>query len=63
MVRDKHKNLSTRKQGYLATSISSFPNSASSRYPNTPDKQDEDLKSHLTMVIANFKNYINNSLK
>jgi hypothetical protein len=32
-------------------------------YPNTPEKQDSDLKSHLMRVIENFKKDINNSLK
>ena len=30
---------------------------------NTPEKQDSDLKSHLMMMIENFKKDINNSLK
>ena len=32
-------------------------------YPNTPEKQDSDLKSHLMMMIEDFKKDINNSLK
>jgi hypothetical protein len=32
-------------------------------YPNTPEKQDSDLKSHLMMMIENIKKGINNSLK
>jgi hypothetical protein len=32
-------------------------------YPNTPEKQDSDLKSHLMMMIDDFKKDINNSLK
>ena len=31
-------------------------------YPNTPEEQDSDLKSHLMKIIEAFKN-INNSLK
>jgi FtsZ-binding cell division protein ZapB len=31
-------------------------------YPNTPEKQDSDLKSHLLMVIEELKD-INNFLK
>jgi hypothetical protein len=31
-------------------------------YPNTPEKQDSNLKSYLMMLIENFKD-INNSLK
>jgi hypothetical protein len=32
-------------------------------YPNTPEKQDLDLKSYLIMLIEDFKKEINNSLK
>jgi hypothetical protein len=32
-------------------------------YPNTPKKQDMDLKSYLMMVAEDFKKGINNSLK
>jgi hypothetical protein len=32
-------------------------------YPNTPEKQDKDLKSYLKMVVEDFKKGINNSLK
>jgi hypothetical protein len=33
------------------------------RYPNTTRKQDSDLKSHLMVMIEDFKKDINNSLK
>jgi FtsZ-binding cell division protein ZapB len=32
-------------------------------YPNIAEKQDFDLKSHLMMVIEEFKKDINNSLR
>ena len=32
-------------------------------YPNTPEKQDSDLKSYLMMVVEDFRKGINNSLK
>jgi hypothetical protein len=32
-------------------------------YPNTPEKQNSDLKSDLMMVIEDFKKDINKSLK
>jgi hypothetical protein len=35
----------------------------SPEYPNTPEKQDSDLKSHLMVMLENFKKDINNSLK
>jgi hypothetical protein len=31
-------------------------------YPNTPEKQNSDLKSHLMMMIEDFKKDINNSV-
>ena len=63
MERGKGKNISNRKQGYLATPELRFPTTASPGYPNTAEKQDCDLKSHLRMMIKNFKKDINNSLK
>ena len=36
---------------------------ASTGYPNTPEEQDYDLKSHLMKMIEAFKEDINNSLK
>jgi hypothetical protein len=32
-------------------------------YPNTPEKQDSDLKSYLMKLEEDFKKDINNSLK
>jgi hypothetical protein len=32
-------------------------------YPNTPEKQDADIKSYLMMVVEDIKKGINNSLK
>jgi translation initiation factor 2B subunit (eIF-2B alpha/beta/delta family) len=32
-------------------------------YPNTSEKQDTDLKSHLMIMIEDFNEDINNSLK
>jgi hypothetical protein len=63
MARDKHKNLSNRNRGYLASSEPSSPTTASPTYPNTPAKQDSDLKSHLMRMIEDFKEDVYNSLK
>ena len=63
MVKDKHKNLTKRNQDYSPSSEPSTPTSASPGYPNTPKKQDSDLKSYLMMLIEDFKKGINNSLK
>ena len=64
MARGKSKNISNRNQSYLASSESSSPTTVSPGYPNTPKKQDSDLKSHLMMMmIEDFKKDINNFLK
>ena len=58
------KGISKRSQGYLVSSEHSSLTTASPGYPNTPEKQDSDLKSHLMMImIEDFKKEINNSIK
>jgi hypothetical protein len=47
----------------LESSEPSSPTTASPGCPNTQKKQDEDLKSHLMMLVEDFKKDINNSLK
>jgi hypothetical protein len=44
MAKGKHKNLTNRKQDYLAPSEPSIPTIASHGFPNTLEKQDVDLK-------------------
>jgi hypothetical protein len=63
MVKGKSKSISNRNQGYLASSEPSSPTTENPSYPNTPEKQDSNLKSHLMMMIEKFKEDINNSLK
>ena len=63
MERGKGKNISNSNQGYLTSSEPSSPTTASPGYSNTPEKEDYDLKSHLMMMIEDFKKDINNSLK
>jgi hypothetical protein len=63
MAKGKCKNINNRNQDYLASSEPSSPTTANPGYPNTPEKQDFDLKSHLMMMIEDFKKDINNSLK
>ena len=55
MVRGKSKNISNRNQGYLASSEPSSSTTVSPGYPSTPEKQDSDLKSHLMMMVEEFK--------
>jgi hypothetical protein len=47
----------------LASSETSSPTTKSPGYPNTQEKQDSDLKSNLMMMIEDFKQDINDSLK
>jgi predicted transcriptional regulator len=64
MVKGEHKNLTNRNQEYWASSEPSMPPTTTSPgYLNTSEKQDEDLKSYLMMVVEDFKKGINNSLK
>ena len=63
MAGGKHKNISNRNQGYLASLEPNSPTTASPGYTITLEKQDSDLKSLLMMVIENFKKDINYSLK
>ena len=63
IARCKGKNRSNRNQGYLVSSEPSSPTTVSPEYPNTPEKLDSDLKSHLMMRIEDFKKDMNNFLK
>jgi hypothetical protein len=63
MAKGKCKNITKRNQDYLPCSEPSTPTTASPEYPNTPEKQDSDLKSHLMMLDEDFRKDINNSLK
>jgi hypothetical protein len=44
MESGKHKNLTNRNQGYLASSEPSSPIIVTPGFPNTPKNQDSDLK-------------------
>jgi hypothetical protein len=63
MTKGKCKNLTNRNQDHSPSSEPSFPTSVSPGYPNTPEKQDSDLKSYLMMLAEDIKKDINNSLK
>ena len=63
MAKAKSKKPTKRNQGYLAKSEPSSPTTANPRFPNTPEKQELDLKSYFMMLIEDFKKDINNSLK
>jgi hypothetical protein len=59
MARVRHKNISNRNQGYLASSEPNSPTIASPGYIITPEKQDSDIKSLLMVMIKDFKKDIN----
>jgi hypothetical protein len=63
MAKGKHKNLTNRNQNHSASSEPSTPTTESPGYPNTPEKQNLDLKSYLMMLVEDFKKDITNSLK
>jgi hypothetical protein len=60
MAKGKHKKLTNRNQGCLASPEPSPPTTASPGYTNTKEKQDVDLKSHL---IDDFMKDVNDALK
>jgi hypothetical protein len=51
----KGKSISNRNQDCLASSEPNSPTTLSHGYPNTPEKQDSDLKLHLMMMIEDFE--------
>jgi hypothetical protein len=63
MVRGKLKIISNKNQCHEAPTEPSSLSKASPGYHNTPEKQDFELKFHFMMMIENFKEDINNSLK
>ena len=63
MAKGKLKDLTTRNQDHSASSEPSTPATMSPGFPNTPEKQDSDLKSYLMMLVEDLKKVINNSLK
>ena len=63
MARGKHRNRSNRNQDYMASSEPNSPIKTNMEYPNTPEKQDLDSKSYLTMMLEDFKKDMKNSLR
>ena len=51
MAKGKYRNITNRNQGNMAPSEPNSLTTASPGYPNTPEKQDLDLKSQLMMLI------------
>jgi len=63
MARGKCRNPRNRNQEYMASSEPNSPTKANTEYPNTPEKQDLDLKSYLIMMLEDFKKDVKNSLR
>jgi len=63
IARGKRRNPSNRNQDYMASSEPNSPMKVNAEYPNTPEKQDLDLKSHLIMMTEDFKKDIKNSVR
>jgi len=63
MARGKSRNQSNRNQDYIASSEPNSPTKANTGYQNTTDKKDLYLKSHLIMMMEDFKKDIKNSIR
>ena len=63
MAKGKGKIIANRNQGNTAPSEPSSPTKAHPAYSITSDKRELDLKSHLILLMEDFKEDINNSLK
>ena len=63
MAKGKHRNVTNRNQGIIAASEPNSPTTASPGYPNTPEKQELDLKSLVRMLLEEHMKDINESLK
>jgi chromosome segregation ATPase len=63
MVKSKRKIITNRNQEHWVSSEPSTLTTTSPGCPNTPKKQDADLKSYLMMVVKDFEKGINNLLK
>ena len=55
MARGKQKNIPKENKDNMVTLEPSSPITAKSRMPNTPEKEDTDLKSYLKMLIEILK--------
>ena len=63
MVRGKGKNISKEIMAIWHHQNTVVPPQQALDTPNTLEKQDSNLQSHLMMMIEDFKKDINNSLK
>ena len=63
MAKSKCKDPTNRNQDHSPSSECSTPTPPSPGHPNTPEKQDPDLKAYLMMMVEDIKKEFNNSLK
>lgn len=63
MARGKQNNPSNRKQDYLTPSEPSSPSKGNTGSHKTHEMQDVDIKSHLMILMEDFKKDMTNSLK
>jgi hypothetical protein len=63
MVKGKRKNPTNRNQDHSPSSERSTPTPHSPGHPNTPEKQDRDVKAYLMMMVEDIKKKFKNSLK
>jgi len=63
MARGKRRKPSNKNEDYMASSEPNSPTKENTEYPNTPEKQDLDLKSYLIMRLEDFKKDMKNSLR
>ena len=63
MAKGKCKNPTNRNQDHSSSSECRTPTPPSPGHPNTPEKQDPDLKAYLMMMVEDIKEDFNNSLK
>ena len=58
MAKGKRKNPTNRNQDHSPSSERSTPTSPSPGHPNTPEKQDPDLKAYLMMMVESRRTLI-----
>ena len=63
MAKGKLRNITNRNQGNMAASEHNSPTTARLGYPNTPEKQELDLKSLVMMLLQDHMKDINKFLK
>ena len=63
MAKGKCRSIINRNQGIMLASEPNYPTIESPGYPNTPEKQEMDLKALVRMLLEEHMKDINKSLK